>query len=72
MNDSEIIIVEKLRNSRAISGKSVSFQEILRAQIPSKITTTSSQGIIFVIVTCQRVHILLEHISSCNQLPYLT
>ena len=36
-NYSEIIIFEKLRISRVISGKSLSFPEILRAQFPSKI-----------------------------------
>ena len=42
-------------NSRVISGKSLSFPEILRGQIPSKITKNNSQGIIFVIISCQRV-----------------
>ena len=51
----EIIIFEKLRISRVISGKSLSFPEILRGQIPSKITKNNSQGIIFVIISCQRV-----------------
>ena len=51
----EIIIFEKLRVSRVISGKSLSFSEILRGQIPSKITKNNSQGIICVIISCQRV-----------------
>ena len=51
----EIIIFEKLRISRVISGKSLSFLEILRVQIPSKITKNNSQGIIFAIISCQRV-----------------
>ena len=37
----EIMIFEKLRISRVISGKSPSFLEILRVQIPSKITKKS-------------------------------
>ena len=57
-NYSEIIIFEKLRISRVISGKSLSFTEILRAQFPSKITKNNSRGIIFVIISCQRVSIL--------------
>ena len=40
----EMIIFEKLRISRVISGKSLSFLEILRVQIPSKITKNNSQG----------------------------
>ena len=51
----EIFIFEKLRISRVISGKSLSFPEILRGQIPSKITKNNSQGIIFVIILSQRV-----------------
>ena len=51
----EIIIFEKLRISRVISGKSLSFLETLRVQIPSKITKNNSQGIIFAIISCQRV-----------------
>ena len=54
-NYSEIIIFEKLRISRVISGQSLSFPEILRVQFPSKITKNNSQGIIFVIISCQRV-----------------
>ena len=54
-NYSEIIIFEKLRISRVISGKSLSFPEILRVQIPSKITKNNSRGIIFAIISCQRV-----------------
>ena len=54
-NYSEIIIFEKLRISYVISGKSHSFPEILRAHSSSKITKNNSQGIIFVIISCQRV-----------------
>ena len=43
-----------------ISGKSLSFPEISRAQIPPKITKNNSQGIIFVIISCQRVLFLVE------------
>ena len=51
----EIILFDKSRISRVISGKSLSFPEISRGQIPSKITKNNSQGIIFVIISCQRV-----------------
>ena len=51
----EIIIFEKLQISPVISGKSLSFPEILSRQIPSKITKNNSQGVIFVIISCQRV-----------------
>ena len=54
-NYSERIIFEKLRISRAISGKRLSFPEISRVQIALKITKNSSRGIIFVIILCQRV-----------------
>ena len=47
----EIFIFEKFRISRVISGKNLSFREILRVQIPSKITNTNSQGVIFVIIS---------------------
>ena len=50
-NYSEIISFEKLRISRVISRKSLSFPEILRAQIPSNITKNNSQGIIFAIIS---------------------
>ena len=43
-----------------IPWKSLSFLEIWRAQNPSKITKNNSQGIIFVIISCQRV-IALRH-----------
>ena len=36
-------------------GKSLSFPEISRVQVPSKITNNTSQGIIIVIISCQRV-----------------
>ena len=45
----------KLRISRVIPWKWLSFLDILRAQSPSKITKKNSQGIIFAIVSCQRV-----------------
>ena len=51
----EIIIFEKLRISRVISGKGLSFLEIFRVQIPSKLRKINSQGIIFAIISCQRV-----------------
>ena len=51
----EIIIFGKLRISRVIPWKCLSFLDILRAQNPSKITKNNSQGIIFVIISCQRV-----------------
>ena len=54
-NDSEIIIFGKLRISRVIPWKCLSFLDISRAQNPSKITKNNSQGIIFVIISCQRV-----------------
>ena len=62
-NYSEIIIFEKLRISRVISRKSLLFLEISRAQNPSKITKNNSQGIIFVIISCQRVRV---EPSSCQ------
>ena len=52
---SEIIIFENLRISYVIPRKSPSFQEISRVQNPSRITKNNSQGIIFVIISCQRV-----------------
>ena len=55
---------EKLRIPRVISGKSLSFLEILRVQIPSKITKNNSQGIIFVIISCQRVLFVLPPLFS--------
>ena len=54
-NYSEIIIFEKLRISYVIPWKSPSFPEILKVRTPSKITKNNSQGIIFVIILCQRV-----------------
>ena len=54
-NYSKIIIFGKLRISRAIPGKCLSFLDISRAQNDSKITKNNSQGIIFVIISCQRV-----------------
>ena len=54
-NYSEIIIFEKLRISYVIPCKSPSFPRILKVRSPSKITKINSQGIIFVIISCQRV-----------------
>ena len=67
-NYSEIIIFEKLRISRVISGKSLSFPEILRVQIPSKITKNNSRGIIFVIISRRRV-ISLSSLGSVAAVP---
>ena len=44
---------EKLRISRVIPWKRLSFLDILRGQNASKITKNNSQGIIFVIISCQ-------------------
>ena len=63
-NYSEIIIFEKLRISRVISGKSLSFPEISRARFPSKITKNNSRGIIFVIISCQRVICVIDYIAQ--------
>ena len=46
---------KKLRISRVIPWKYLSFLDISRAQKPSEITKNNSQGIIFVIISCQRV-----------------
>ena len=54
-NYSKIIIFEKLRISYVIPWKSPSFPEILRVLDCHKITKNNSQGIIFVIISCQRV-----------------
>ena len=51
----EIIIFEKVRISHAISGKSLSFPEILRVANSLKNYENNSRGIIFVIISCQRV-----------------
>ena len=51
----EITLFEKLQISRVISLKKSFFPRDLRGQIPSKIMNNSSQGIIFVITSCQRV-----------------
>ena len=51
----EIIIFGKLRISRVISWKCLSFLDISRAPNPSKIMKNNSQGTIFVIISCQRV-----------------
>ena len=53
-NYSKIIIFEKLRISRVIPRKSPSFPKILRVQTRLKITKNNSQGIIFVIISCQK------------------
>ena len=57
------LFLQKLRISRVIPWKSLSFLEIWRAQNPSKITKNNSQGIIFAIISCQRV---LEKGVSCG------
>ena len=52
---SKIIIFEKLRISRVIPRKSPSFPKVLTVQNRLKITKNNSQGIIFGIISCQRV-----------------
>ena len=52
---SEIIIFRKLRISHAIPSKCLSFLDILRGQNASTITKNNSQGVAFVIISCQRV-----------------
>ena len=54
-NVSETILFDKLRISYAIPWKGPSFPEILKVRNPSKITKKNSQGILFVIISCQRV-----------------
>ena len=54
-NYSKIIIFGKLRISRVIPWKCLYFLDISRGQNASKITKNNSQGIIFVIISCQRV-----------------
>ena len=54
-NDSEIIIFVKITNFTRKSWKSLYFLEILRVPSDSKITKNNSQGINFVITSCQRV-----------------
>ena len=56
----EKIFFEKLRISRVISGKTLSFPEILRVQFPSKIPRNNSQGVIFAIISCHRVRTKLQ------------
>ena len=51
----KLFIFPKLRISRVILWKSLSFPEILWVQNPSKTTNNNSQGIIFAIISCQRV-----------------
>ena len=58
-NYSNIIIFEKLRIWYVIPWKSPSFPEISKVWSPSTITKNNSQGIIFVIILCQRVNFLL-------------
>ena len=50
-----IIFVKKLRISHVIPRKCLHVLEIARVQNASKITSTNSQGIIFVIISCPRV-----------------
>ena len=54
----KLYYLQKLRISRVIPQKSRPFPEILRAQNPSKIAKNNSQGIIFVIILCQRASLM--------------
>ena len=63
-SDTKLLLMKKKLNkyfwkitnfTRNFSGKSLSFPEIVRVQIPAKITKNNSRGIIFVIISCQRV-----------------
>ena len=65
-NYSEISIFETLRISRVIPLKCLYFLDISRAQNPSKITKNNSQGIIFVIISCQRVFERCTYGFGCN------
>ena len=58
-NDSEITIVQKIMNfiCNFMKKKSPSFPEILRVQNCSGTTKNNSQGILFVIISCQRVSV---------------
>ena len=51
---SEINIFGKLRISRVIPGECLYFLDILRANNFSKIPKNNSQGVIFLIISCQR------------------
>ena len=55
---------EKLRISRVIPWKCLYFLDISRTKNRSKITKNNSQGIIFVIISCQRVHFAPPHITA--------
>ena len=48
----------RCRISRVISGKNLSFPEMLRLRIPSKITKANFRGLIFVVISRQRVVLL--------------
>ena len=54
-NYSEVIIFAKITNSTSNPRKCPYFLEILRVQNASNITKNNSQGIIFVIISCQRL-----------------
>ena len=53
-NFSKIIIFEKITNLTRNSLKCLSLLDIFRIQNTSKITRNNSQGIIFVIISCQK------------------
>ena len=65
-NYSKIVIFGKLRISRVIPGKCLSFLDISRAHNDSKITTNNSQGIIFVIISCQRVTTVTDAVTDTD------
>ena len=69
-NYSEINVLEKLRISRVIPLKCLYFLDISKAQNPSKITKNNSQGIIFVIISCQRVDFLAKKTLCCMHMMY--
>ena len=50
----DIFLLQNLRIARVIPCKSLSFLEMLRVQNPLKITKTYSQGVIFVVISCQK------------------
>ena len=54
-NCSEIVIFQNVSNFTRNSRKSRSFPEILSVQSTLKIMKNNSQGIIFVIISCERV-----------------
>ena len=64
------MFLEKLRISRVIPWKCLSFLDISRAQNPSKITKNNSQGIIFVIISCQRVRFRGVRFQTTNSVSF--